>query len=791
MPSSIRARLLLLMMTVLLPAIGAALFIVARTYQGERDAVQRSLRDSARAVAQVIDRELARRSDIARAMTTSQLLSSPADANGPDPLFFHAWAGRVVEDLGGWVELHSASHVLVDTRLPAGSPPRGHGGDGFVLSQVPVVLPLRPGSPGGALRAQVVQPLLREGGGLLNLVIAVPPEVLQRVIDHQHMPANWVGAVIDNGLQVVARHPGGVAYAGRDVAADLREVTADLRERLLRDSEGAFSSVTLEGAQVLGFFSKTPQGWAYLAAAPNDALIGETPAAVLQVVLGALGLLAAAALAARWVGRGIARERPQGRRLAASAPPGGRRNTWGGPAFVSHEAESLKDAALTLQAGGPVSVRRTGIAEFDEVGSTLAGAGQALGRARQDLERQVADAVARTRVAEQRASQSQRIAVLGRLTGGVVHDFNNLLGVISNSAHLIEHLAAHNPALQMPVAATLRAVEMGSHLSQQLLRFGGRQPVSPRPVDLAGYLPELRELLQMVVRQQIPVHIDVRPGIDPVKVDVSELELALINLALNARDAMPKGGQLWLQARNAAPDEVEGLPPGRHVLVAVTDNGVGVDEAVAAQAFEPFFTTKGVGQGSGLGLSQVHGFCVQAGGTARMASTPGLGSTITLVLPACEPALAPPPPPSLPPLPPVAEQGRMGATALAGIAVLLVEDNQALADVTVMLLQSYGCQVRHARNVDDALAQYEADDRVQLVLSDVVMPGGRDGVDLARELRRRQPALPVVLLSGYSAALAGLTDFPVLRKPVTADELVRTLVAALQGHAPGSASGSS
>ena len=133
----------------------------------------------------------------------------------------------------------------------------------------------------------------------------------------------------------------------------------------------------------------------------------------------------------------------------------------------------------------------------------------------------------------------------------------------------------------------------------------------------------------------------------------------------------------------------------------------------------------------------------------------------------------------------------MGATALAGIAVLLVEDNEALADVTVMLLQSYGCQVRHARNVEDALAQYEADDQVQLVLSDVVMPGGRDGVDLARELRRRQPALPVVLLSGYSAALAGLTDFPVLHKPVTADELVRTLVAALQGPAPESASASS
>ncbi len=749
MPTSIRARLLLLMMTVLLPAIGAALFVVARTFQGEQDAVQRGLHDSARAVAQVIDRELARRADIARAMTTSPLLSSLADDGSPDPLVFHAWALRVAQDLGGWVELHSASQVLVDTRLPAGSPPRPHAGGGQVLSQVPVVRPLQPERPGGRLRAQVVQPLAREGGNLLNLVIAVPPEVLQRVIDHQQMPAGWVGAVIDNGQQVVARHPGGLAYAGR-------EVTADMRDRLLRDSEGAFTSVTLDGAPVLGFFSKTPQGWAYLAAAPRNTLIGPLPAAVVQVVLGALLLLAAAALAARWVGRGIARE-----------------------------AELLKEAALTLQAGGPVVVHRTGIAEFDAVGLTLAGAGQALGRARQNLERQVADAVARTRVAEQRASQGQRIAALGRLTGGVAHDFNNLLGVISNSAHLIDHLASHNPALQMPLAATLRAVEMGSHLSQQLLRFGGRQAVSPRLVDLAGFLPEIQELLQMVVRRQIPVRIDVQPGTAPVMVDVGELELALINLALNARDAMPNGGQWSVQARNATPDEADGLSPGRHVLVAVTDNGVGVDESVAAQVFEPFFTTKGVGEGTGLGLSQVHGFCVQAGGTARMASTPGLGSTITLLLPACEPALAPPPE-----APPAAEPTRMAATALAGTAVLLVEDNDDLARVTVMLLQSYGCQVRHARNVDDALAQYEADSRVQLVLSDVVMPGTRDGVELARELRRRQPALPVVLLSGYSAALAGVSDFPILRKPVAADALVRALVAELQRHAPALVSGS-
>ena len=738
MSTPIRSRLLLLMMTVLLPAIAASLGVVARTYQSERDGLHRSLRDSALAVAQVIDRELARRADIGRALASSHL--SRESEGDVDMVFLHAWCSRIANDLGGWIELQSASQVLMDTRTPAGSPPRSRGGS-FQLSQVPVVVPLAGTAPGTMAPPQVVQPVRRSRGELLNLVITVPPEVLQRVIDHQHLPANWVGAVVENGMRVVARHPGGAAYMGRPV-------TPDMRARLAAQADGAFTSVTLDGMPSQGHFSSTPQGWAYIAAAPRDTLVGDVPVAVIQVVAGALALLALAAVASMWVGHGIA-----------------------------GAAESLKEAALALQAGAPVPGQRaTGIAEFDEVGRTLAGAARALVNARQDMERQVAAAVARTRQAEQRVSQEQRIAALGRLTGGVAHDFNNLLGVISNSAHLIERHAGRIPALQMPVDVTQRAVEMGSHLSQQLLRFSGRQPVSPRPVNLDVSLHELRELLQMVVRKSTLVSIVVEPGTAPVKVDPSELELALINIALNARDAMPSGGRLQVRARNATADEAEGLPAGDFVLVSMSDNGVGLAEEQAAQVFEPFFTTKGVGQGAGLGLSQVHGFCVQAGGTARMASTPGLGSSVTLVLPACAPQVA-----SAPAA--VAGHEHDSSSKLEGTTVLLVEDNEELADVTVLLLESYGCVVKHARHVDDALAQIETDNSLQLVLSDVVMPGTRNGVDLAQTLARIRPQLPVVLISGHSTALAGLTGFTVLRKPVAADHLVRTLLAALQGAA--------
>jgi signal transduction histidine kinase/ActR/RegA family two-component response regulator len=738
MLASIRTRLLLLMMTVLLPGIAAALVMVARTYQNENEAVLRGLHDSALAMAQVVDRELIRRKDLALALAGSYLLvREPGD--DPDLSFTHARTSRIAQELGGWIQLVSASQVLMDTREPAASPPRTHGEGGFLMAEEPVIRPLTRTASGMVQPPLVVQPLRRPGGELLNLVIAVPAEVLQRAIDHQRLPLDWVGTVLDSNLSVVARQPGGAAHVGRPA-------TADLRAQMVGRTQGAFRSVTLDGVPVQGYFSKTPQGWTYLTAAPRSAGLAGVPAEVLEVLAGALLLLAAAVAGALGVGRGIA----------------------GGVGSIERAAQALQDGAPAVRP------ERTGITELDAVGQTLAHAARALTESRDELQQQVAEAVTRTRLAEQRIAQGQRIGALGRLTGGVAHDFNNLLGVISNSAHLVQHHAEKLPALQMPVSVMLRAVETGSHLTQQLLRFGGRQPVSPQPVDLAAHLPEMRELLQMVMGRRVGVGIEVQPGTAAVHIDTGELELALINIAFNARDAMPQGGRLQVQARNASPEEAEGLPPGPYVLVAVADNGLGMDEALAAQVFEPFFTTKATGAGSGLGLSQVYGFCQQAGGTARMASTPGLGSTVMLLLPACAQAVG---------LPPHARAAE-GALTLAGVSVLLVEDSEALAEVTAVLLQSYGCAVRVAHDAEDALAQVQADPALQLVLSDVVMPGGRDGVALARELRRIRPGLPVVLISGYSAGLAGVTDFTVLRKPVAADHLVRTLMAALRDRPP-------
>ena len=440
---------------------------------------------------------------------------------------------------------------------------------------------------------------------------------------------------------------------------------------------------------------------------------------------------------------------------------------------IDAAVHTLLRAATRQQAGLPAQHTATGIVECDAVAAALAAAGESIHRARADLEGHVADAIRHTRVSEQRASQNQRIEALGRLTGGVAHDVNNVLGVISNSAYLIQRQAT-GADVQVAVAATLRAVEVGSRLTQHLLRFAGRRPVRPQRVALERFLVESQELVAMVLGPRITALVSVAPGTGPVRVDGGELELALINLALNARDAMPAGGRVWLKARNAQAQDVPGLGLGSYVLITFTDEGVGIAPQHIDRVFDPFFTTKAMGQGTGLGLSQVHGFCVQAGGTAYLTSTPGLGTTAVMVLPAAtgEPGTAR-----------VAAEPA-GTGSIAGTRVLLVEDNEELGAVTAALLYSHGCEVHHVRNPEEALSRLQVQDDFDVVLSDVVMPGDMDGVRFARRLHGLWPTLPVVLISGYSAALADAGEFVVLHKPCTREDMLAALHRAVHPVAP-------
>ena len=774
MPLPIRSRLLVLVLSVMLPGIIAALWVSWQTWSDEQEATVRHMRDSTRALSMVVDKELARRAGIARVLSLSQILDSAPQVPQDDLAMLELQSRRAMQGLSGWVELNAPGRTLFSTRLASGrvpdtplAPAAAASAPGLAVTgpaavaaaPAPLELPttaasrpvlvreavplieqavigdLGPDPATGQLRAQIVQPIERGGHVWLNMSISVLPQEMQQIIDAQRLPPDWTATIMDGRGTVVARHPGGISYAGRPGTDDLRRLMAT-RE------EARFDSVNLDGKPVIGYFTKSPQGWTVVTAVPRDSGVGGLGGrtALQPIAIGALLLVLVGMFGALWISRRIS-----------------------GP------IHALSAIASELRAGEPVHAPKTGMLECDEVALALEDASVAIRQGRSELEDRVNEAIDRTREAEQLSSRSQRTAALGRLTGGVAHDFNNLLGVISNSAHLIQR-SPHAESLAMPLGAIMRSVDVGSRLTQHLLRVAGRQPVHPQVVDLRSTLGEMNELLATVLGKRMQLTMTMAPDLPSVRVDPSELELALINIALNARDATNGMGEITLEAGRAAPGDVQDLAPGEYVAISVSDRGPGIPEDLLVRVFEPFFTTKPVGKGTGLGLSQVQGFCVQAGGTARIASQLGAGTTVTLLLPARSSAsgggggardeVA---------------QPEARANALAGARVLLVEDNEELNRVTASLLRSFSCQVLTAKDADEALQLFGSGAAVDVVLSDVVMPGSMDGQALARELRKRRPGLPVVLISGYSEALIAESSFIVLRKPASPSQILEAL----------------
>ena len=370
--------------------------------------------------------------------------------------------------------------------------------------------------------------------------------------------------------------------------------------------------------------------------------------------------------------------------------------------------------------------------------------------------------------AEEALRQAQKLEAMGRLTGGVAHDFNNLLMVVGNNLYLLKRLQpqlADSPQL----AAIARAISSGENLTRQLLSFSRRQALRPEVIRLQDSFPLLLAMIRPALGRAIQVSGDVAPDVLPVEVDPSELQLAIINLSVNAKDAMPRGGQLTITARNLTPGEMPALE-GAYVVVSVADTGEGIEPELLEKVFEPFFTTKPPGKGTGLGLSQVYALCVQAGGTARVESQPGKGTTVHLYLRATDSALAPAP----------ADEPRVAGPL--DCRVLLVEDNEALADATRPILEALGCRVRHVASADQALELVRREERnYDVVLSDIVMPGTMDGLALAREILRGHPGLQIVLMTGYAAQLHNATQLKVdvLPKPCSPQMLQTALARAL------------
>jgi PAS domain S-box-containing protein len=359
---------------------------------------------------------------------------------------------------------------------------------------------------------------------------------------------------------------------------------------------------------------------------------------------------------------------------------------------------------------------------------------------------------------QRQLAESQKLDALGQLTGGVAHDFNNLLMIISGHIHTLKKIAGNDAKGLRAAHAIEVATQRGASLTHQLLTFARRQSVNPQTIDLRDRIHSIREVLDTGLGGAVQLHIDVDDDVWPVMVDPVEFETALVNLVINARDAMPSGGSVTIHASNIFVDE--DVRKGDHVAIRVRDSGVGIAPDVIAKVFDPFFTTKPVGKGTGLGLSQVHGFVHQAGGTIAVVSELGKGATFTICLPRSD-----------------SEIGAVenNVSSIGSGTVLLVEDNPDVASASSGLLEQLGYSVRWVSDAETALKEIERDG-IDLVFSDIVMPGKMDGLGLARAIKQKHPGLPILLATGYSDAdKTARADFPILRKPYQIHELSRAL----------------
>ena len=367
--------------------------------------------------------------------------------------------------------------------------------------------------------------------------------------------------------------------------------------------------------------------------------------------------------------------------------------------------------------------------------------------------------VAAREAAQEQLRQAQKMETIGQLTGGVAHDFNNLLMAVMGNLELLRKRVPNDPRLHRLIDVAMQGAERGASLTQRLLAFARQQDLNPAPVDLGGLLRGMSELLERSLGSRISLRLDIADNLPPASIDANQLELAILNLAINARDAMADGGTIDIKVRKHRVSGDPELRSGNYLKVSVRDFGIGMSPEVLEKAIDPFFSTKPLGKGTGLGLSMVHGLAVQLGGALRLTSGVGKGTTATLILPIATGAVpvegrAPPPPKPHRPA-----------------VILFVDDDPLIAMSTMEMLEDLGHQVIGASSGHHALDILRSDQPIDLMMTDHVMPG-MTGIELAAASRKVRPSLPVLLATGYADLPEGVsTDVPRLTKPYHQEQL--------------------
>jgi signal transduction histidine kinase/CheY-like chemotaxis protein len=726
----IRTRLLILILAILVPTFTAAALAVGYVYLEERRAQENSVKEAVRAFALLVDNELGTKEGILHA-----LASSPTLARG-DLEEFYRHARQLAPTPETVIILHHPDgHQLLNTRAPLGSPLPArrssnmkelmdrYGEDRTLVSDL-FKAPL-----GGQHDFVVQVPVRIEGGIRYFLSMGVNASSLQRLMAKQRFPAEWLAVIVDRQGRIVARSRDAEQLRGRMVSATAQ------RQFASPATEGVFSGVNLTGTAVLAFYSTVPESqWRVLISIPKSE-VRRVPLHAAAFLAGIMAVLLALAvlLARRFGQRSI------------------------GP------IEYLGRSAEDLGQGREVQYMPQQIAEIDAVARRMAEASGRIRASQAELEQRVAEAVAATERAQQALMRSQKLEALGRLTGGIAHEFNNLLQTLTTALQLAA-LTSTQPKVQSLIDTCKRTIGRATTLTGQLGSFGRIQDARLLTVAPCEQLRNAIQLIRNVLRQGIELELDCEEGLWPVTVDPLQFDLALLNLAINARDAMPDGGRLHIGARNCVLEPTLERKGGDYVLVSVVDTGTGMPPEVLARAVDPFFTTKEPGKGTGLGLAQAYAFATQSQGSLALSSTPGQGTRVDLYFPR-----------STLPLSPQPGRSAQAETLRTSGRVLFVEDDALVRETVARGLEEAGFEVLVAASGDGALAMIEAGLDVDVAFSDIVMPGKISGIDLAGILHERRPGLPVVLATGYTDQRATVPGVQVLAKPYEIGHLVTLL----------------
>ena len=718
--ATIRARLFLLVLAVWLPAVAGLALQARDSYLREVEALRGELRDKATELRFAVDAELGRRESVARALAASH-----AVAQG-DIAAFEAQARKALAGTGDQAILVDRDWQYVYTALPSGSPVKRRPGSAFIEHGAGIsFVPRGPVTNKPAIAVMV--PDATHTPPRFNVGVPFPPQDVQALILRTRYPEGSVVAVIDGQQRVMGRSRDAQRYLG------MRASHTRLRQMAEAGASGFVETQTLDGIPSLTFLAPPGKhGWTALVAVPQ---------ATLQATARRLALHAVAASALLLViGLGVA--------VVAA-----RR--------VSAPVRALERAAGELLEQRVPPPLHTGLAEVDRVGSVLHDAGVRAREAGQLLESRVQQAVEDTRRAEASLFEARKHEAIGRLTGGVAHDFNNLLQTISMGLQVVQRSTPegrHTRAVQAALSACGKAAD----LVRQMLAFGRAQQLRPQPVDLADLLLRSRELTGKALGERIRLVADLDPALPAVLADPTQLELALLNLVFNARDAMAAGGTVTVRAALADGEDI-GLENRSFVRIDVQDTGHGMDEATRSRVFEPYFTTKPVGAGSGLGLPQVQAFARQSGGDVRLASEPGRGTCVSVYLPVSQG-------------PATDEQDTRVHVRRCerSLRIVMVEDDILVSSVVPAALEHEGHQVTLCRTADEARALLAQGLAADVLFTDVVMPGTMTGLELVAWCRENRPELPALVATGYSSKPPEGV-WKMLRKPYTIEDLLDAL----------------